>query len=279
MMLLKADDGVSESLGFVLIALVLTMTMAAILMIGYPIYQESINEGHMKNMEEGFYLLSANANKVALYESPVQSSEIKLYGGVLSMENDGYIKIFYKRDIGGIDVWNDVHSGYPITNDLQIMEYSLYNQQVAYVMGGVFRNDGSGQVLLKDPLTYQYPAGTAKTVVMPLIQNDNLRDAVAGAELSRIEFKNPSYSRETSTLIYPKSDRIENVKEVKIKITSKYNDALSRYFIDRLGFHIVSNDPGDPAEQVTLDKNYYAEVAGNTVTLYVPHCELYTTIA
>lgn len=270
MSFLKADEGVSESLGFVLVALILTTVIAAILMIGYPIYQQSINEGHMQNMEEGFYLLSANANKVALYESPIQSSELKLYGGVLSLHDDGYIKIYYKYydSVAHVDKWADD----PITiPSHKIMEYSLNNDKVAYVMGGVCKKEGGSSIVLKDPIAYQYMTGSTRTMVIPLIDYANQIEALAGTEFTRVELRSPYYSRAMSTLIYPNAERIDTVKEIQIEMTSEYNDCLGRYFTDKLGFYKEPNGVnGLPVLRL--------DCSANPITLYVPHCQLYVEI-
>jgi len=81
MRLVDAEDAVSESVGFILMISILMTAMAMVLMIGYPMFINSVNEAHMQNVEEGFYLISTNANKVVMFESPIQSSELKTERG------------------------------------------------------------------------------------------------------------------------------------------------------------------------------------------------------
>lgn len=284
MRLLKADDGVSESLGFVLLAMVLMTAMAFVIMIGYPMYQESINQGHMQNMQEGFYLLSANMNKVALYESPTQSSELKLYGGTLSLHNDGAFKVTYvyaNPVVGSPDITEIV----AINPNHQILEYSLNNQKVAYILGGVFKKDGSSSVLLQEPIAYKYTTGTTPTIVLPLIfysstttAKSDLELASSSSGLARVVVRSPFYLKSLNTIRYDQAEHIYGVKRITVETTSEYGDALGSYFKDDLfggGLGGTVTETTDASGKVTVD---WQATPGSTINLYIPYSILTVTI-
>jgi hypothetical protein len=211
--LLGDDTAVSESLGFVLLAFIIMMAMTLVVMMGYPMYQNAINEGHLTNMEEGFYLLSANANKVVLYESPVQSSELKLYGGTLWLRDDGYFNIEYWHGDG------NVSAVYP--HELPVMEYMLNDKKVAYILGGVCKRDGQdASIMLRDPLSYSYTADNKDTIVLPLVDYSNVNGALAGEGLTRVTISSPDMAKMIGTIKYPNAIRVEKVNQIRINMSS-----------------------------------------------------------
>lgn len=236
MKILYDDTAVSESLSFMLIAFISMLALSVIVMIGYPMYQNAISESHLKNMEEGFYLLSANANKVVMYESPIQSSELKLYGGTLWLREEGDFIIEYTHTVGGNPVM-EVYNG-----KIPVMEYLIANNRIAYVMGGVCKRDGqASSIMIRDPLAYTYTTtDNKKILVMPMIAYSSTEGALSGNGLTRVTISSPYYLKTIGTLNYPNSSRINDVTNIKITMNSEYTDCFSRYF-QSLGFSEVSN--------------------------------------
>lgn len=262
MTLIKSDDAVSESVGFVLMILIITTSVAAVLMIGYPIFTDSVNEAHMMNMEEGFYLMSTNANKVVLFESPLQASELKLNGGALSLRDDGYINVSY-------EYWDGSYKRDHDNMSLTVIEYVIGNKKIAYIMGGVCRKDGSSSVMLNDPLVYLYNSGSSNsTLFVPLIEYQNDIGAIAGTGLAQITFISPYYSKEMGTLNYPEPDRHDQVSMVNITMKSDYNDCFSRYF-KSMGF----NPSITPDGVLTMENPYNPRIS-----LYVPRSDIAVTV-
>jgi len=258
MKLFIKDDAVSESLGFILLAFILTMAISIVLMIGYPIYQNTITQAHMQNMEEGFLLLSANANKVALYDSPIQSSELKLYGGSLWLRNDGYFNITYTTETGLRDNYNYT---------IQVIEYALNDKSIAYIMGATCEKTGSTSIMMSEPAMYKNDTtGSNYTMVIPIINYQNDMGALAGTGLARLTISSPYYAKMVGTLSYPPATHVEHVKEIYITMKSSYSDCFCRYFQDRFGFTVVSSTGGE----LTMMHTY--EDPG--ITLYIIPCQL-----
>ncbi len=257
----RAEDAVSESVGFILMISIIMTAMAIVLMIGYPMFINSVNEAHMQNAEEGFYLMSTNANKVVLFESPIQSSELKLNGGTLSLRKDGYINVSYKY-------YNHTTSAddYSFQNkSITVLEYQIGDQRVAYILGGVCRKNGNSSVMLHDPLIYMYNAGTSNaTLFVPMILYQNDIGAIGGTGLAQITFVSPYYSRELGTLKYPEPDRRDNVSMVNITMQSDYNDCFKRYF-KSMGF-----DPDITADGLLIMEEPYTP----EISLYIPRPDI-----
>jgi hypothetical protein len=261
MRFVKAEDAVSESVGFVIIVSIIMTAMAMVLMIGYPMFINSVNEAHMQNVEEGFYLMSTNANKVILFESPIQSSELRMNGGTISLREDGYINVSY-------EYYNYTTSAYEPDDDnrsITVLEYQISDQRVAYIMGGVCRKNGDSSVMLHDPLIYMYNAGTSNaTLFVPLILYQNDIGAIAWTGLAQVTFESPYYSKELSTLKYPEPDRKDRVRKINITMQSDYNDCFSRYF-KSLGF----NPTITPGGLLTMEQGYSPDIS-----LYVPRSDI-----
>ncbi|BAI60336.1 conserved hypothetical protein [Methanocella paludicola SANAE] len=222
--IIYSDEAVSESLGFVLIACIITFAISLVIMLGYPVYVNSINEAHMQNMEEGFYLLSTNGNMVAMYQSPAQSSELKLDNGALYTRIDGEISVICKDSAN--NVINPFDTPYPLTS----LEYQLGNMRIAYDLGGVFKKDGSSSIVLKEPPIYYKTA-----LVVPVITIQNSIGSISGKGLTRITLNSPYSSKISSTVSYQNAKIYTHVKSVQINIKCDYNDALQRYFKDSQG--------------------------------------------
>jgi hypothetical protein len=259
MRFINDDCAVSESVGFVLLAFIIMLGISVVLMIGYPIYTNSVNEGHIQNMENGFFLLSANANKVALYESPIQSSELKIHDGTLSLKQDGYINISYTYGPTNIDDYTN--------KSLPIMEYTINNNNVAYLLGGVCKKDGdSPSIMLNSPLSYRYTTGNTPTIVFPLIEYPTEYGSIAGRGLTRVTISSPYYSKLIGSLNYPNAVRVDEVKNVTIYMKSDYTHSFSKYFHDNLGFTEIQNDDNllIMNKDCTLDP----------ITLYIVPCKI-----
>ncbi len=59
----QSETGMSECLGFLLICTILFISFVMIFAIGYPIYNNYVDNGHMQNVEKSFSILASNANR------------------------------------------------------------------------------------------------------------------------------------------------------------------------------------------------------------------------
>ncbi len=255
-----SDEAVSEAVGFILLTFIITLSIAIVMMTGYQAFIGTINEAHMQNMERGFYLMSNNANKVVLFESPQQASELKMDGGALSLRNDGYINISY---------WDD--TGFNFENrSIIALEYGVGDEKVAYIIGGVCKKQGNYSVMLHEPLIYFNNEGDQNsTLFIPLIGYQNDFGTIAGTGIAHLTFTSPYYSKMLSTIKYPETENASQVSRINITMKSDYNGCFSQYF-KSLGF----NPSITPDGVLTMEQNF-----NPAITLYIQKSLIAVTIS
>jgi len=228
-----SDTAVSQTIGYVLIAALLTLSFIIIFAVGYPAYNNYVDNGHMRNMEESFDIMSYNGNNVAMHNNPYATSEMKIYGGTLAMREAGYMNISYYNSTSG-----------PVTlsnNTLTILEYSKGDDRVAYIDGSVCRYTGDSSVMLKEPQIY----GDDDTFVITQITLYDSAVSFGGNTLARIYFFTPYYSKMMQTVTYPPALRQENVNRIEINLSGDYKDSFGRYLSDRYGFTLTEKANGE----------------------------------
>lgn len=265
----RSDTGVSESLGFIIIFGIYLTALALIFVIGYPMYNNYVYQSHMQNMVQGFDLVSENGNNVALLKTPYQQSELKLYGGTIALKGAGNLQLQCYADTAGNNpiVTNDGESTSGDSIALRILEYSKDDSRIAYLLGGVFKNDIYTYPVLKKPIIYNYTRldGTP-VLVMPLISFYDNQFSMAGNTLARISFGTLYYSKKDQIVDQPKLRTYEHVKLIKITINGDYKEGLYTYFRDDWGFtrdDVESND-----QELVMKKTYDTPGTGIIVNTF-----------
>jgi hypothetical protein len=262
----RDDDAVSEMVGYTIMTGIIITAIAIVLMIGYPMFQKSITDAHMTNMAEGFNLLSSNGNKVAMYESPVQSSELKIYSGTLYIKNEGNVHITYNFDTTGT-----TEMGSTDYADMKALEYASGGTKVAYYMGGVFKKEGDAVSMLEEPPIYYDGVsddGVLDTLVLPIVVIDNDAQALGGTGVSRVTISTPYYSKSAQTIPSSKPITYSNIHRVVIDTNGEFSEALIDYFSGIEGFDPSQSDTDtivlwyndaidvhDVAGHITIDVN------------------------
>ncbi|MCD1294740.1 hypothetical protein CUJ83_06975 [Methanocella sp. CWC-04] len=229
-------------MGYILVTFILVTSISIILLIGYPAFTQELDRSHLQNMEEGFYIMASEGNKVAMLESTFQSAELKLHGGSLGIREDGYINIFCYSDHEGNNLMGNN------STTLSAMEYSINDQGVAYLLGGVCRKNGDYTYAVKNPEIYN----SSNMFVVPVIKFYNSNVAISGNGLTRISISTPYYSKLSQYVSYPMPSYYDNVKRIDVHLSGDYTNYLSRFFQDELYFNELSNTGG----VVVLSNNY-----------------------
>jgi hypothetical protein len=245
--LFKSDSAVSESVGYVMVASILSASLIIIYMVGYPVYNDYINQGHIENMNEGFYILSDTANKVAKFDATFQSCELKLYGGNLKTRNDGNIKISYYSNEDGTGYIGNV------SRSIDILEYDMGTRQIAYILGSVGKNTLDGSIILKSPEMYLTDTDPANLIIPITSINLKTVNSFSGEGLTRITFISPYYAKRSQSISYPKPIILyDQIKLVQIELESDYSQGLGNYFVRELGFSLESS----VGNNVTLNRSF-----------------------
>lgn len=220
----KSETAVSESLGYILICMMLFVSFVLIYTIGYPVYNNYVDNGHMQNVAKSFSILASNGNGVAMQKMIVSSTEMKMYGGTLATRDTGYMNVSY---------YNSALVLMGCSNStLTTLEYSKGTVKVAYVDGSVCMADQSGTVMIRDPEI----SNTTGALVIPMIGLGSYDISMAGNTLARITLKTPYYSKMAQMVSSPAPQNITGVYRVKITVAGDYAPCFSQYLQDQLGF-------------------------------------------
>ena len=275
----RSDDAVSVSVGYIIIIGILLTTLVIIFAIGFPLYNNYVDQSHLQNMAEGFDLVSENANNVAMLRTPYQQSELKLYDGTIALKDAGNILVqcYFKAGDG---TYHQIvpTGGYSASGDsmeMRMLEYSKDNVSIAYLLGGVFKKDMYAYPVLKKPEMYTFTReninpGDGSRVegtpvfIMPMISLYDSQSSLAGDALARISFGTLYYSKKNQIVLQPELRIYDHVQLVKITLESDYSDCLYAYFRDDLGFH--KNDAESVGGKLVMEKTYAAPgITVNTV--------------
>lgn len=254
--MLRSESGVSESLGLIFMYGVVFMSFAAIFAVMYPIYNNYIDGGHMKNMLESFDIFAYNGNNVALHNLPYASSEIKMYGGNLATRNAGYINISYYSDEAGtmpnlIDYDN---------RTLTILEYSKNMNKVAYIDGGVYVWGSTGSVMISEPLIYD----TGDIFIYNEVPLMYSQISISGNGPVQIAFSTPYYSKSSQSVSSVNATYVSGVRHINIAIYGDYSAGISSYIKQQFGFTLTRND-----EEITLSNSYPYDTYPYGIKLYI----------
>lgn len=227
-----SDTAVSQSIGFILITTILTISVIVIFAVGYPVYNSYVDNGHLSNMQASFDIMAYNGNNVALHNNPFSTSEVKIYGGTLATRESGYLNISYYTSTSGPILMGN--------NPLTMLEYTKGQDRIAYIDGSVCRSTGNITYMLNDPKIY----GDDDTFVITHISLYDSVVSLGGNSITRIYFFTPYYSKMLQTVTYPPAVMKRDVRRIEINISGDYKDSFGRYFSDTCGFALTPNPDG-----------------------------------
>ncbi|MDY0387160.1 MAG: hypothetical protein RBT65_08545 [Methanolobus sp.] len=131
----RKDAAVSETLGYILLFAIVTLSMGVIYAIGYPALQSSIDTNIFESAEQNFIVLQSNMDRVAFDQTPVKVHKMKLQSSMITVSNDSSMTITYDSDP-------------PLHIPTGEIEFEKDGKTVAYEMGSVFKTYTSGSALM-----------------------------------------------------------------------------------------------------------------------------------
>ena len=250
-----SESAVSESIGFVFLTSITLVGFAIIYMVGVPAYNSYVEDGHMANIAQSFSIVAYNGNTVAMYKSPVSSSELKMYGGTLATRSSGFMNVSYYSDAGGTNL-----IGYNNTS-LTMLEYSKGQDRVAYVDGSVCRYYPAGASMMNEPEMFGSPGSL--DIMSIAVYDGNV--SIAGYGLARISFQTPYYSKMSQTVSLPVASSFSDVRKVVVILNGDYASAFGQYFRDSYGFSQSTDADGD----LILSQSYPSGIRLQITQLYL----------
>ncbi len=213
------DEAVSETLGYILIFMIVLTCIAFILYAGNGVLASAKAQNNFEGMEQGFSVLNSDLKQVALEGTPLKTTRIHMEGGSISAKADtNHISIKFQ----GVDKYQD-DTGYikfMLDSDSSIV--SLEN-------GGVWEKPGGsgGNLVVLKPRIYRItdPDTGVQTLVVNLIKLDATPpSSIGGSTTIDVTLK------DEGTNVYTYEE--PSGSSVDIKFYTDYPDAWARFFTD-----------------------------------------------
>ncbi|WP_292468063.1 hypothetical protein [Methanolobus sp.] len=225
----RKEAAVSETLGYILLFAIVTLSMGVIYAIGYPALQSNIDANIFESAEQSFIVLQSNMNRVAFDQTPVKELKINLMSSSVSVSNESSITI-------------DDGINPPLLIPTGEIVFEKDGKTIAYEMGGVFKTyQRDATVMVSEPPIYITEIDGTNVTTIGLI-SVNGYSYVSGKGITTLTLKHNSSSLEKSTGTVP---------YVEVEINS-INAPKWEQYLEEAGFTIISPSNGS---SVTAQKN------------------------
>ena len=134
-----ADRGQTETLGFVLVFALITMSIGLVYASGFTGLNEAREFEQVNNAERAFEVFADNVEDMVQWNAPSRSTEVKLAGATLTLAEP--IEIRLNAPGTGVNETYDVR---PIVYD------AATGERIVYVQGAVLRESGDRAVVLRE---------------------------------------------------------------------------------------------------------------------------------
>lgn len=250
MMFLRSEKADAELIGHVII-LGLTITgIGLISVVGVPTIFKLQDMAVIRNVEQTYTLLDSRASGAIMGSSPLQTVDMNLGGGTLTVVPNGTAV-----DNRSYMVINSTNFNFTIP--MGKLKYRLGDRIIAYEGGGVWSKYPSGGSVMLSPPEFHY---NGWTLTLPIV---NLRGtgSTGGKGTASISFRN------TATVqLYPNASNPDMVNPVNgskigkvyVNITSEFYDAWAEYAKSLVYTKVVTNS-------TTRTANIELQVVPNTL--------------
>lgn len=237
----KAD---AELVGHIIILAITIVGISMIALVGVPAIYTFQDMATVRNAEQTYTMLDSLASKVALGEANVQSIDIDLKGGSVSLIPNSTSQPSYI-----LFELTNISNTTSISVPMGKIMYRLGDRDVAYEGGGVWTKYPSGSVMLSPP-EFNF---NGVTLTFPIVNvSGNFSAGGKGTASLKIEKKS---STNNTKIIYPnvtyQNPLDQNITKISITIKSEYYDAWADYF-RTTSLLKVNSFPSDKKVVVTL---------------------------
>ena len=239
--LFKSESAVSPVIGIVIILGLTIISISSMLVYSVPALYELEDMAKAQKVEQAFTVFDSRTSKVALGESPIQTTYVSLMGGTINVNGDD--DAYNDSEIVIVTVnmsdtnfennhrwqnWADYEgeSGLNVFNcSLGSIEYNLDDRMIAYEGGGVWSKYPTGRTIMISPPEFHYNGETLTLPIMSIIG----RSGVSGTADVGVSIS----SNSMPILLFPNStlSRANPVMadKVLVYIKSEYYDAWADY--------------------------------------------------
>jgi hypothetical protein len=137
----RTNAAVSETLGYILLFAIVTLSMGVIYAIGYPALQSNMDANVFESAEQNFIVLQSNMERVAFDQTPVKVLKLKLQASSIAVTNESSISVAYG---GNLEKYS--------TGEIV---FSKDEKTIAYEIGSVFKKyPREASVMVSEPPIY-----------------------------------------------------------------------------------------------------------------------------
>lgn len=213
----RNNAAVSETVGYILLLAIVTLSMGVIYIVGYPALQSNIDANAFESAEQNFIVLQSNMERVAFDQTPVKVLKLKLQSSEIATSNRSSITIDY-----------DGNTFFYPTGEI---EYSKDNKAISYEMGSVFkRYPPSSVVMVSEPKIYTGKVNNVNVTTIGIVSVNGHNDFISGNGIVTLTMKNNESYMDTTS----------GRTDVKIQINSTHAQKWEE-FLEENGFDIISS--------------------------------------
>ncbi|RXG34692.1 hypothetical protein [Methanohalophilus sp. WG1-DM] len=214
---------VSSVIGILLMFALTVVSISAMMVYSVPAIDELKDNSKSQNVEQAFTILDSRMSKVALGESPLQTTSFSLMGGEVGVNGE------YSDNSNIRIVIQNTTNSTPIVNcSLGTFEYTLDERKIAYEGGGVwskYRENG-GSVMVSPP-EFHY---NGETLTLPIMTINGSSSTSGEGEVNiAVTSDNRPFVLYPNTSISPSRTNPVTSDKVYIYIESEYYDAWANY--------------------------------------------------
>lgn len=239
----------SETLGFVFVFALITMTVGSVYALGVPSLQAVQDAERTNNMERAFEVLDDNIEDIVRHDAPSRATEVKLAGGSLSTAGSTQITL---------DVTNTTDPGDNASFSMTTRPISYSDGDgttVAYSDGAIVRSDDGAAVMNSDP---DWLIDDRRAVIPFLsVYSPTNRTSIGGRTTVLVLTERRSNTLGGQFRTAPGSQA-----RVNVTVESPHAEAWGRYF-EREGMTKIDGDAtdGNVTYKFTTDTVYVPRVS------------------
>ncbi|MEL4305504.1 DUF7289 family protein [Methanococcoides sp. LMO-2] len=159
-------NAVSSVVGSLLIFSITVLCITVMVLYSVPMIAEMQDDAEAQKVEQAFTILDSRISKVALGESPLQTTSITMEGGTLNVN----APVESEKGRMTIQIINQTDNTKEEFNcSLGTIEYATDDRKIAYEGGGVWSNYGSrGGTVMVSPPEFHYNGVTLTLPIMTI---------------------------------------------------------------------------------------------------------------
>lgn len=267
---LECETAESSVVGMVILLMLTTLSVGAILLYGIPTINDMQDMAKAQRAEQAFTVFDSRTSKVALGESPIQTTSLSLMGGTLEVNGDNSSYDDSRVTVVLVDIgapWYDSFSqqryrwgaweGFETQTNFTMLNASMgsiiYKKDdriVGYEGGGVWSKYPTGKAVMISPPEFHYNGETLTLPIMCINGNTSISGATdVGITVS---------SSNMPTVLYPDPVRDNNMinpiksDKVLIYIQSDFYNAWADY-ANSLAYTSATVDDANSTAVVELE--------------------------